>query len=109
MSTMPKGTIVVTGASSGIGAAAASALTALGFDVVALVRDRSRAPVGARETFCVDLSDLADVARVGRELAERLPRIDVLINNAGSTRSRNGLHRMGCRSWWPSTTSLRSC
>jgi NAD(P)-dependent dehydrogenase (short-subunit alcohol dehydrogenase family) len=83
MSTIGNRTVVLTGASGGIGAAVARALTGLGFDVVAVVRDLGRAPPNVREAFRADLSDLSDVVRVGRELAERLPRIDVLVNNAG--------------------------
>ncbi|APR75291.1 Putative oxidoreductase/Short-chain dehydrogenase [Minicystis rosea] len=73
---------MLTGASGGIGAATAQALAKRGFEVVAVVRDPGRVPdVGP--VFRADLADVADVARVGRELAEKLPRIDVLINNAG--------------------------
>jgi NAD(P)-dependent dehydrogenase (short-subunit alcohol dehydrogenase family) len=82
MATIDRGTVVLTGASGGIGAAVAEALTALDFEVVAVARDPSRVH-GVASVFRADLADLADVARVGRELAEKVPRIDVLINNAG--------------------------
>ncbi|NOK39293.1 SDR family NAD(P)-dependent oxidoreductase [Corallococcus exercitus] len=82
MSTIERKTVVLTGASGGIGMATAKALTERGFEVIAVVRDPSRVrDVGA--VFQADLANLADVVRVGRELAEKVPRIDVLINNAG--------------------------
>ena len=73
---------ILTGASGGIGSAVLRALVERGFDVVAVARDR-RTVIGASEVFEADLASVADVSRVGRELAERLPRVDVLINNAG--------------------------
>ena len=82
MSNIERKTVVLTGASGGIGAATAKALTARGFEVVAVVRDPSGVH-GVGAVFRADLADMADVARVGRELAEKVPRIDVLINNAG--------------------------
>jgi len=82
MSTIGRGTVVLTGASGGLGAATAKALTERGFEVVSVVRDPSRVH-GVGPVFRADLSSVADVARVGRELAEKVPRIDVLINNAG--------------------------
>ena len=73
---------MLTGATGGIGAATARALRDLGYEVVAVVRDPARAQ-HVREAHRADLADLDDVARVGRELAARLPRVDVLVNNAG--------------------------
>jgi NAD(P)-dependent dehydrogenase (short-subunit alcohol dehydrogenase family) len=70
------------GASGGIGAAAAKALSDRGFEVVAVARDPSRVD-GVAAVFRADRADMADGARVGRELAEKVPRIDVLINDSG--------------------------
>ncbi|GAA2667568.1 SDR family NAD(P)-dependent oxidoreductase [Actinoplanes palleronii] len=87
-------TIVITGASSGVGLAAAQQLTALGNEVVLVGRDPGRLAAavqkvreagGGREPrhFQADFDRLGDV----RELADRLladcPKIDVLANNAG--------------------------
>jgi NAD(P)-dependent dehydrogenase (short-subunit alcohol dehydrogenase family) len=86
---------VVTGASSGIGKAAAKALAAQGWRVIGLGRDAGRcaaaeaelretaAPGTRVEMLRVDLSLLADTARVAREVIASSDRIDVLLNNAG--------------------------
>jgi retinol dehydrogenase 12 len=83
---------VVTGATSGIGKAAATALARLGATVVLVGRDRGRTEATAAEIGSVSaappqtqVADLASMDQV-RGLAERLAgleRIDVLINNAG--------------------------
>jgi NAD(P)-dependent dehydrogenase (short-subunit alcohol dehydrogenase family) len=83
---------VVTGATSGIGMAAATALARLGATVVMVGRDRSRTEAAAAQVAAVsasppraEIADLASLDQV-RGLAGRLAgldRIDVLINNAG--------------------------
>ena len=75
---------VVTGASSGIGAATARALAAAGFEVVCAARRADRvealaAEIGGRAVAC-DVSSADDVARLRAAVGERL---DVLVNNAG--------------------------
>jgi NAD(P)-dependent dehydrogenase (short-subunit alcohol dehydrogenase family) len=79
--------VVVTGASSGIGAAAAAELAGLGATVVPVGRDRRRldkvaAEVGG-EPLQADFASLAQVRRLADGLLERHARIDVLVNNAG--------------------------
>ena len=83
---------VVTGATSGIGKAAAAALAGLGATVVLVGRDRGRTEAAAAEIGSASVSppraEVADLACLGqvRGLAGRpagLERIDVLINNAG--------------------------
>ena len=80
-------TIVLTGASSGIGAAAARSLTARGHRVVLVGRSPARTAELAAElrtdSLTVDFTRLDDVRRLASELAARYPRIDVLANNAG--------------------------
>jgi NADP-dependent 3-hydroxy acid dehydrogenase YdfG len=76
-------TAVVTGASSGIGAATATRLAAEGFDVVLGARRMDRltalaAEIGAR-ALPLDLTDASSVAA----FADALERVDVLVNNAG--------------------------
>lgn len=86
-------TVVVTGGTSGIGLATALGLAALGANLAITGRDRQRthdaarevreAGVGRVDVFVADLSSQAEVRRVADELHQRLPRIDVLVNNVG--------------------------
>ncbi|MCW4354982.1 SDR family NAD(P)-dependent oxidoreductase [Hoyosella sp. YIM 151337] len=77
---------VVTGASSGIGAATARALAAAGFHVIAGARRRDRVEELAREiggtALPLDVTDEASVA----EFTRAIPRADVLVNNAGGAK-----------------------
>jgi NAD(P)-dependent dehydrogenase (short-subunit alcohol dehydrogenase family) len=88
-------TCVVTGATSGIGAAAARAMAALGATVVVAGRDPTRCQAMVDEVrqatgnaavrpAVADLSSLAQVRRLAAELKDRYPRIHVLANNAGA-------------------------
>lgn len=83
---MPR-TIVITGASDGIGAAAARQLHEIGEDVVVVGRnpDKTRRVADALgvRSFVADFSDLGQVRELAASLAAEFPRIDVLANNAG--------------------------
>jgi NAD(P)-dependent dehydrogenase (short-subunit alcohol dehydrogenase family) len=93
-------TIVITGATSGIGAVAAKRLAEQGARIVIVARDRDRAQETLRElhaanaaqahaAFYADLSRLGEMKRVAAEIAAAEPKIDVLMNNAGLIASRN--------------------
>jgi NAD(P)-dependent dehydrogenase (short-subunit alcohol dehydrogenase family) len=79
-------TVVVTGANSGIGRAAARALTAKDARVVLAVRDlekgrsASAAMTGDIEVRRLDLADLSSIRAFAEDITEP---VDVLINNAG--------------------------
>ncbi len=89
---MPR-TVVITGASSGVGLAAAEQFARQGDEVVVVGRnpDRMRDAVarvrraGGREPgeFRADFEVLDDVRRLAKHLRDTYPRIDVLANNAG--------------------------
>ncbi|MDR8407742.1 SDR family NAD(P)-dependent oxidoreductase [Nonomuraea sp. 3-1Str] len=81
---------VITGASSGIGAAAAAGLSRRGHRVVLVGRDRRRLdevagglPGPRADVLTCDYTSLDDVRALADRLAERYERIAVLANNAG--------------------------
>lgn len=88
-------TVVVTGATSGIGEVAADRLAEKGARIVFVARDRARgdrtlkhlnaiAPHAAHAAHYADLSRLSETKRVAGEIAAAEPKIDVLVNNAGA-------------------------
>ncbi len=80
-------TIVITGASDGIGAAAARRIRQNGDSVVVIGRSQAKTAAVAAELdadhFVVDFADLAQVRALAQKLGSQYPRIDVLLNNAG--------------------------
>ncbi|TXN32791.1 SDR family NAD(P)-dependent oxidoreductase [Lacisediminihabitans profunda] len=88
-------TIVITGASDGIGAAAARALKARGDTVVIVGRSPEKTQAIAAELdvdcYAADFADLGQVRSLAAELLARYPRIDVLANNAGGIMARREL------------------
>lgn len=86
--------VVVTGASSGIGAEAALALAGKGAHVVLAVRDQARGdttlarimklyPRAQAIVSLLDVADLSSVRAFAARMETTFPRIDVLLNNAG--------------------------
>lgn len=84
---MSKRTIVITGASDGIGAAAARALSRAGERVVVVGRSPEKTQAVAKELdadyFLSDFADLSQVRELAAALRSNYPTIDVLANNAG--------------------------
>ncbi|MGW2477819.1 SDR family NAD(P)-dependent oxidoreductase [Streptomyces sp. NPDC001665] len=84
-------TMVVTGATSGIGRATTDLLTAEGARVVAVGRGRSTGrddlPEGA-DLLRADLADPAAAERIADHVARRYGRLDGLVNNAAALVSR---------------------
>src|SRR5690606_38389196 len=87
-------TCVITGATSGIGLAAAAALAGRGLRLVLLARSparaeaaleaiRRRSPAARPEVVPVELASLRSIAEAAAQVRARCPRIDVLLNNAG--------------------------
>ena len=83
--------VVITGATSGIGAATARLLARQKATVIACGRRRERlsqlqaeCPPGTVVPYSFDVSDRASVERFGEQLQREHPTVDVLINNAGN-------------------------
>jgi NAD(P)-dependent dehydrogenase (short-subunit alcohol dehydrogenase family) len=87
-------TVLITGATSGLGEASAVALATRGAHVILATRSSERtvavmdrihhrAPAASMEHLLVDLADLSSVAAAAEALADRQPRLDVVIANAG--------------------------
>ena len=86
MTTPTSKTALVTGASSGIGAATALKLRALGYEVYGAARRLDRLDeLAAHEVRAVslDVTDDASMAAAVKQVVEETGRIDVLVNNAG--------------------------
>ena len=88
-------TVVITGGTSGIGEVAAIELAKMGARIVLVARDNARgnatlarlrdsAPGIAHSVHFADLLNLGEMKRVGAQIADHEPHIDVLINNAGA-------------------------
>jgi NAD(P)-dependent dehydrogenase (short-subunit alcohol dehydrogenase family) len=88
-------TVILTGATRGIGRAAAIGLAAQGAELGLVGRDPARVRATAEEAratgggapvheHVADLAQMGEVRRLAAELLEAYPRVDVLANNAGA-------------------------
>jgi retinol dehydrogenase 12 len=91
--------VLITGGTSGIGRAAATALAAMGAEVVVAGRDRERGEAAVEEIreasgnervslMLADLAVQSEVRGLAEEFRERYDRLDVLVNNAGIVQSK---------------------
>jgi NAD(P)-dependent dehydrogenase (short-subunit alcohol dehydrogenase family) len=91
--------VLITGGTSGIGRAAATALAAMGAEVVVTGRSRERGELAVEEILdtsgnarvslmLADLAVQAEVRGLAEEFRERYDRLDVLVNNAGIIQSK---------------------
>jgi retinol dehydrogenase 12 len=92
---MQRKTVVITGATSGIGAVTATTLARQGARIVFIARDRARgekmlqqlraiSPGAGHLLHCADLSVMSEMKRVAGVIAGSEQKIDVLVNNAGA-------------------------
>lgn len=97
-------TVVLTGATSGLGRAAAEALAAAGTTLVIVGRDATRtaaardelAANGADVSFVLaDVGELDQVRSAAAEILRSHPRIDALIHNAGALSAERRENRAG--------------
>lgn len=86
---------VVTGANSGIGFETAKALAQKGAEVIMICRNREKGEAALAQVremspqkhvhlFIADMASQQQVRQVGRAIYHQFPKIDVLVNNAGT-------------------------
>lgn len=87
--------VVITGPTSGLGAATARMLAATGAQLVLVARNKEKCDAMARElhssfpqcnpvVVIAEMGDLSAVASASRQIREQFPRVDVLVHNAGA-------------------------
>lgn len=98
--------IIITGASSGIGRAAAIELAKRGHDIAVVGRTADRVREVAAEVggdpFIADFDSLAAVRELTTELLAAYPKIDGLANNAGGVIATRALTKVGHERTWQS-------
>lgn len=104
--------VVITGATDGIGLAAAEALAVRGAKLALVARNEVKAKAAAErimaaaqgkaevDILSADLSSLASVRGLAAEVLARYPRIDILVNNAGAMNPERKLTAEGFEMTW---------
>jgi NAD(P)-dependent dehydrogenase (short-subunit alcohol dehydrogenase family) len=104
--------VVITGATGGIGLAAAEALAARGAQLTIIARSEARAAAAVRrieaaggngvvvDPLFAELASQSSVRQLAAQLLSRYPRIDVLVNNAGAVYPKRRLSDDGIELTW---------